>query len=95
MLEPKLYVESVSGSIVFAWVVDAKRLPVTLPVKLPVIASIFAKSAWIFDHWLVLEPKLYVASWSGTIVLESVGAAYTNRLTVPTKLPVVVSIEPE
>ena len=49
-LEPKLYVESKEGSISLAWVVDAKRLPVTLPVKLPVIASILAKSAWIFDH---------------------------------------------
>ena len=49
-------------------VIAAKRLPVRFPTTLPVTVSIAAASACIFDHCLVLEPKLYVESVSGSIV---------------------------
>ena len=41
---PRVKAESVSGSMFLDSVVVAKRLPLTLPVKSPVIASIAAAS---------------------------------------------------
>ena len=70
MLEPKSYVESTSGIIFLDSVVAAKRLPVTLPIKLPVTVSIAAASACIFDHCNEEEPKSYVEFKEGTISLD-------------------------
>ena len=56
--------------------------------------SICAASAWIFAHWLVLEPKLCVESASGTISLDSVidfvrlAMTEVAVITLEAKLPV-------
>ena len=93
---PKLYVESVSGTIPLAWVVDAKRLPVRFPATLPVNVppdSRVISSAWMFIHLAEVEPKLYVESVSGIIPLAWVEDATRLPVRLPTTLPVTVSIE--
>ena len=54
--------------------------------------SIEAASAWIFNHCLLLEPKLYVESKEGSIPLDSVTVATRSPVRFPVTLPMTVSI---
>ena len=92
LLEPKLYVELEAGTIVLALVIEAERSPVRFPTTLPVMVSICAASAWMSDHCTKEVPKVYVEFASGFRFLAVEVVATRFPVTLPTKLPVVVSI---